>query len=96
MGKVQSYKIPEIPFGSLTEPEVIMDGILSFLPNKYWFSLREACEVKNLAYKTACNRTGLQPNHGKADGTIGGKKCFRRETIIAWLMLSDEEIEPSA
>jgi hypothetical protein len=63
------------------------------LPPKNWFTLREACELKNLNYKTACNRPKLQPNFGKMDGRIGGRKCFRRTTILAWLMQSDEEID---
>lgn len=64
----------------------------SVIPRKVWISLHEACELKNLNYKTACNRPNLQPNKGKADGTIGGRKMFRRETVIAWLGLSDTDI----
>lgn len=68
-------------------------NIEQLIPNKYWITLKEACELKSLNYKTACNRTNLQPNGGKADGKIGGKKCFNRETIISWLILSDQDIE---
>ncbi|MCE5256038.1 MAG: hypothetical protein LLF89_04240 [Spirochaetaceae bacterium] len=39
----------------------------SFLPPKQWFSLKEACDLKGLNYKTACNRPYLQPNHGEAE-----------------------------
>ena len=58
---------------------------------KYWFTLREACQLKNLNYKTSTTRPWLQPNGGKGE-RIGGKKCFRRETIIAWIPLSDSQI----
>jgi hypothetical protein len=26
------------------------------------------------------------------DGKIGGRKCFRRETILDWLSLTDDDI----
>jgi hypothetical protein len=68
----------------------------TLVPRKYWITLHEACDLKNLNYKTACNRTQLQPNGGKPDGTIGGKKVFKRETVIAWLGLSDQEIMKAA
>ena len=70
----------------------IREQIEKVVPNKLWFNLREACELKNLNYKTACNRKYLQPNKGKPDGLIGGKKSFLRETIINWLILTDKEI----
>jgi len=46
----------------------------------------------NINYKTVCNQTKLQPNQGKMDGKIGGRKCFRRETILDWLSLTDDDI----
>ncbi len=63
------------------------------VPNKIWFSLKEACELKNLNYKTSCNKTYLQPRKGKADGTIGGKKVWSRDTILEWVSLTDEVIK---
>jgi hypothetical protein len=62
------------------------------IPNRAWFTLREACELKNLNYKTSCNRTYLQPNRGKPDGHIGGKKVYSRETIAKWLLVTDEVV----
>src|SRR5271157_3870012 len=47
------------------------------LPQRAFFTLKEACDYKNLNYKTACNRTGLQPNSGKEDGKVGGRKVWR-------------------
>ena len=67
--------------------------ISKIVPDKYWFTLKEACVLKGLNYKTACNRvTELQPNHGIPDGKVGGRKVFNRETVIAWIALSDEEL----
>lgn len=63
------------------------------VPNKIWFSLKEACELKNLNYKTSCNRTWLQPRKGKADSKIGGKKVWSRDTILGWVSLTDEDIK---
>lgn len=63
------------------------------LPQKRWFTLREACELKGLAYKTACNRTRLQPLHGEPEARIGGRKSWRYETIAEWIELADDSIE---
>ena len=62
------------------------------LPPKVWLTLKECCELKGLNYKTACNQKNLQPNRGIPEGKIGGRKCFRRETVFAWLDMSDEDI----
>jgi hypothetical protein len=68
-----------------TTPEQQEQNDYSFLPPKAWFTLKEACELKNLSYKTACNDTTLQPNYGLPDSTLGKKKYFKRQTIIDWL-----------
>ena len=75
----------------LKKNELIEDHTL-LIPSKAFFSLKEACMLKGLNYKTACNKPYLQPNRGLADGRIGGKKSFRRQTIIDWVFLTDEEI----
>jgi hypothetical protein len=62
------------------------------LPMKAFFTLKEACEYKSLNYKTACNRTLLQPNSGKADGQVGGRKVWRYSTIQDWISLTDAEL----
>lgn len=66
--------------------------IEELLPRTAWITLREACSAKNLNFRTASNRPWLQPNDGVAEGRIGGKKAFRRETVAAWLAFSDEQI----
>jgi hypothetical protein len=64
-----------------------------FIPDLAWFTLQEACEVKGLNYHTALNRKELRPNGGIPDGTIGGKKAWRRDTIRNWIKLSDAEMK---
>ena len=64
---------------------------LSF-PNQAWFTLRHACELKGINLKTANNRRALQPNGGIAEGLIGGRRCFKRETVLRWVLKNDEEI----
>jgi hypothetical protein len=56
------------------------------LPPKNWFTLREACELKNLNYKTACNRPKLQPNFGKMDGRIGDRKNECVSILNRWIL----------
>ena len=73
----------------------IQEDLYSFLPAKAFFSLKEVCMLKGLGYKTACNKPYLQPNRGKADGRIGGKKSFNRQTVVQWLFMTDEEIVSS-
>ena len=62
------------------------------LPQKRFFTLREACDLKGLNYKTACNQTSLQPNRGQPDVLLGGRKVFRFETVLAWIDLGDEQL----
>lgn len=63
-----------------------------FIPNQTWFTLMEACEVKGLNYHTALNRKILRPNRGIPDGTIGGKKVWKYETIKKWIKLIDADL----
>ena len=46
------------------------------IPNKRWFTLIECAELKGINYKTICNRKELQPNFGKEDARLGGRKMF--------------------
>jgi len=65
---------------------------LSFVPLKAWFTLREACSLKGLNYKTSCNKPYLQPNGGEPEEKIGGRKMWSRETTLSWLILGDDEL----
>lgn len=61
-------------------------------PKTMWPGLDEACKLKGLNYKTACNKTFLQPNNGIPDGRIGGRKKWKRTTVLDWLCKSDNEL----
>ena len=61
----------------------------SILPKKAWFTLKEICAFKGLNYKTATNKPHLQPASFE---DVGGRKMFRRKTVLAWLDLSDKDI----
>jgi len=62
------------------------------LPKKRYFTLREACDLKGLNYKSSCNRTFLQPNGGTPDALVGGRKVFKYETIFSWIELGDDQL----
>ncbi len=62
------------------------------IPNKFWFNLKEACELKGLNYKTAGNKPWLQPNNGTADGKVGGRKAWKISTIVSWLEQTDDDL----
>jgi len=64
----------------------------SILPNKYWYTLSDCCRAKGINYKTACNKTILQPLQGKIEAKIGGRKCYSRNTVLEWLTQTDAEI----
>lgn len=62
------------------------------IPNKYFFNLKDCCELKGLNYKTACNRKWMQPNRGIEDGTVGGRKVWSYRTVSEWVRKTDSEI----
>lgn len=65
---------------------------ISYMPNKEWFTLQEACKLKGLNLKTAYNNRWLMPNHGIYEGKIGGRFCFKRDTIRNWVEQSDDQL----
>ncbi len=62
-------------------------------PKQKWFTLKQACLLKGLNYNTVCSRPKLQPNLGKADANIAGRRMWRRETILKWLDVTDKDIK---
>lgn len=60
--------------------------------NQAWFDLRQLCSIKGLKYNTVVSKHSLQPNKGKPDATIAGKRMWRRETALHWCQLTDEDI----
>ena len=65
--------------------------LISWVPNKLWFSLKECCEMKGVNIKTLYNHPELQPN-GSLGCFIGGRKQFRRDEVIQWLFKTDETL----
>ncbi len=54
-----------------------------------WVNLRAACELKGCAYNSVKSRPELQPNRGKADATIGGRRVWMWATVQGWLAETD-------
>lgn len=67
-------------------------NIPEFIPNKFWFNLKDCCNLKGLCYKTASNKKWLQPNGGEPDGIVGGRRVWSYNTVVAWLSKTDEEM----
>jgi len=63
------------------------------IPKKQWFNLKEACELKNVNYRSICNKNWLKPNNGISDGIVNGRKCWRAEIIARWLNQTDDELK---
>lgn len=63
--------------------------VLSFVPNKVWFSLQECCDMKGVNIHTMYNHKELQPNGGRGC-FIGGRKQFRKDVVIQWLLMADD------
>lgn len=72
---------------------ITIEAIDKMVPNQLYFSLKEACELKGLNYKTANNRRLLQPNNGKECIKVGGIRKFTRTVVLPWLLQSDAELE---
>lgn len=60
-----------------------------------WIYLREACEMKGVAYNSLCRPKDdwRQPNCGKADGVLNGRKAWRPETIRQWITEDDSVLK---
>lgn len=70
------------------------EKVEELVPKKVYFSLKEICDLKSLNYKSACSyKEALQPNRGVPDALISGRKMFNRETVLEWLMKSDDELK---
>jgi len=64
-----------------------------YVPERTWFTAREACQIKGICLKTAYNNRKLMPNKGVYDGKVGGRKVFHRNSVLAWLNVTDEYME---
>jgi len=71
-----------------------IEDVNDLVPKKVWFSLKECCALKSLSYKSACNyKASLQPHKGTPDAYISGRKMWNRETVLDWLMKSDDKLK---
>ena len=68
--------------------------LVSFVPNKVWFSLQECCDMKGVNIHTMYNHKELQPNKGHGC-MIGGRKQFRKDEVILWLLSTDDVLKYS-
>lgn len=92
MNKTETQKVDEL-IKEVAELKAIIENQSSTLElTKAWYSLKEACELKGLNYKTSCNKTYLQPKKGIPEGKIGGVKKWTNKTIREWLYQTDSDI----
>jgi len=63
------------------------------IPKKEWYNLKEACALKGINYHTVSNKSYLKPRNGEPDGIIGGRKAWRKETILEWVNQTDTELK---
>jgi len=59
-------------------------------PAQEWYDLKSACRLKGINYNTVISNPRYQPNRGKPDAVICGRKRWRRETILKWLQVTDD------
>lgn len=62
------------------------------VPLKAWFTLREACVLKGVNYKTCLNKKWIQPNGG-VGAKVGGRKVFSHEQVLEWLNKTDDDLQ---
>ena len=62
-----------------------------------WVTLEKAAALKGgpalITYKT---RLFLQPCCGRNSKKVGGRKCWRRELVVAWLAIDDSALKAYA
>jgi hypothetical protein len=69
-----------------------------------WYTLRQAAafkrgvehregEIFDSFYRTLCAKPWLRPAGGTPDAKVGGAQVWHRDTIRAWLQLTDEDLE---
>ena len=62
-------------------------------PQQEWLTLREAAQQKGVKYNTLKCKRQLQPNHGKEDGHVCGRRVCRRESVLQWLDKTDCDLK---
>ena len=62
-------------------------------PSQQWFDLKTACHLKGVNYNTVVSIHKYQPNRGREDAMICGRKRWRRETIYKWIEEVDADLD---
>lgn len=57
-----------------------------------WYTLKAACEFKGVSYNTVKCQPFTQPNGGKEDACINGRKMWKFETVALWAEVTDDTI----
>lgn len=72
----------------MRKPSKPLDPVV--MPER-WIHLMEACKMKGVCYNSVARVRDAwrQPNCGKEDGIISGRKAWRPETVRAWILLDD-------
>jgi hypothetical protein len=89
------FQMPEM--GALSERFDLLLEKVTELANansqsQEWFNLKDACQWKGVKYNTVKSKFKLQPNQGIPDGIVSGRRMWKRETVLRWLSLTDEDI----
>lgn len=64
---------------------------------RQWYTLREACAMKGVNYRSVINKPYLKPNAGRNyDAVVGGRKVYSMDTIATWLLEDDNTLAGKA
>lgn len=58
-----------------------------------WINLEKAAELKGGKLNTYRTRPLYQPLCGIPEGKVNGRRVWRRETVLEWLNVTDEQLE---
>ena len=75
--------------------DMVADLLKGQLTGREWYDLKAACDLKGLNYNTVSSRRKLQPNFGKEDAKIAGRRRWRKETVLKWLETTDQDFVES-
>jgi hypothetical protein len=59
-----------------------------------WIYLTEACHMKGVKYNSIARPKDAwkQPNGGKEDGILNGRRAWRPETVRDWITMDDSAL----
>lgn len=59
-------------------------------PTQEWYDLKSACQLKGVNYNTVVSNPQFQPLQGRPDAYLCGRRRWKKETILAWLLITDD------